>query len=105
MKIKVHMLAFEEKEVIRMVTLPPDTPSDNDDDLLGLAFHYGQNDFAIGREKNKSCSVSVSDVVELPDGKLFIVMPTGFKQINLSQLDYIRQLPMRERHDCNLLGQ
>lgn len=103
MKIKVYTLAFEEKEVIRMVTLPKDVLPDTDEETLGLAFQYGQNEFSIGPEKNKSCSVSVSDVVELSDGRLFLVMPAGFKQINVKQLEYMRQLPRHERHDCNLL--
>ena len=104
MKIKVHMLAFEDKEVIRQVKLPGEHCADmKDNDLLDLVFHYGQNDFAIGPEKNKSCSVSVGDVVELPDGRLFLVMGFGFKQINANQLDYIRKLPMRERQFNDLV--
>jgi len=44
---------------------------------LQLAFYYGQNDF----QPKRSRSVSVGDVIELPDGSLHKVLGAGFESL------------------------
>lgn len=65
----------------RPIDLPaselPDQPSA--DELLNLAFHYGQNDF---QARDGCASVSVGDVIELPNGSAYRVAPVGFEQIS-----------------------
>jgi len=58
----------------RMVRVPDDT---SDDDLLEATFRYGQNDF----QPQTAPSVSVGDVIRLPDGSLHRVMFAGFKRL------------------------
>lgn len=99
MKIKVHMLAFEAAGVIREVTLP-DNWQEEYDSLLDAVFYYGQNDWAIGPEKNTTCSVSVADVIATEDG-LYFVMPCGFRQITTEQLNELRLMDQWDRQWCN----
>lgn len=94
MQIKVHMLAFSEtSDVVRMVTIPEATLPD---DILEKVFYYGQNEFAIGLEKNTTYSVSVGDVVEL-DGRLFICKNEGWGRITEEEYKRFAALPHRER--------
>jgi hypothetical protein len=49
---------------------------------LAMTFHYGQNDFASRDDlAQRLPSVSVGDIVRLPDGRRFVVMPTGFREV------------------------
>ena len=48
------------------------------DELLNLAFQYGQNDF---QPRAGFSSVSVGDVIELPDGSAYRVAAVGFEQL------------------------
>ena len=76
MKIEVEMLAFEDGK-IRVVEIPADEAKGaSREDLLDLAFKYGQNDF----QPQPICSVSVGDVIHL-DGMSFRVEPCGFAEI------------------------
>jgi hypothetical protein len=104
MKIKVHMLAFEDAGTIREVTLPDDLVVSGEGELLEKVFYFGQNDFAIGPELNTACSVSVGDVVELSDRRLFVVAPCGFKQITTEQLIQLVVMPQRDRHFCDIVS-
>jgi hypothetical protein len=75
MIVEVEMLAFGNGE-IRQVDIPDEKVSDNVDDMLELAFHYGQNDF---QPKNYP-SVSVGDVVHY-NGERYEVDMIGFKKV------------------------
>lgn len=111
MKIKVHMLAFEDRPKVREVTLP-DCIEEADfsgeekrlQQLLDEVYRLGQNDFAIGPEKNTTCSVSVGDVIELPDRRLFVVASCGFNEINATQLIELVKMDRRDRHFCDLVS-
>lgn len=70
MKFEVEMLAFEGGK-IREVEVP-----DDDERLLNLVFHYGQNDF----QPLPICSVSVGDVIRLGNRK-FRVDSLGFSEV------------------------
>lgn len=95
MKIKAHMLAFgggkireidipdnELKERILAGATDPDMTGAQiqehaRDATLDAAFYYGQNDF----QPRPFPSVSVGDVIELPDGSLHRVEGCGFTKI------------------------
>jgi len=81
MKITVHLLAFGTDVPIptRLVDLPEDMvgKSDQPDRLLNLAYYFGQNDF----QPQPVRSVSVGDVIELPDGALHRVLGVGFESL------------------------
>jgi hypothetical protein len=71
--IPVYLASYGRGEP-RMVRVPDDTP---EEELLNAAFHYGQNDF----QPQPAPSVSVGDVIRLPDGSLHRVMFAGFKRL------------------------
>ena len=103
MQVKVHMLAFEPEYKVRMVTLPEEVrflPNK----VLDTVWHFGQNDFAFGPEKNTTCSVSVADVIELDNGSLHIVTNVGFKRITPEQLEELKAMNQRDRSFCHILG-
>ena len=98
--IKVHMVANDHGESIRMVRIPADThmipvvpvlPGRND--VLDAVFMYGQNDF---QPIEMTCSVSVGDVIEL-DGDLFIVMDMGFKEMTREELEEYKAIDQDDR--------
>lgn len=100
MQVKVHLLAFGNEGEIRLVDVPDrSTELILDDDLLDLAFHYGQNDF----QPLPHPSVSMGDVIELGDGKLFRVQAMGFKQLSPAEFALLKALPRRDRafHEFN----
>jgi hypothetical protein len=97
MQVKVHMLAFEETYKVRNVTIP-DGVVVNDETMLDVTFHYGQNDFAVGPEKNTTCSLSVVDVIEDENRRLFVVSPCGFKEITIQQFAELLLMDRRDRH-------
>lgn len=81
MILKAHMLAYRDG-AIREIDIPEEeVPPHWDWDkghrlgLLGSAFTYGQNDF----QPRPMPSLSVGDVVELPDGTLHLVLGVGWK--------------------------
>jgi len=112
-RIKVHVLGHTDdpkgdgKPKIRMVTCPEGsiTEATTDDQKLALAFQYGQNDFSEGKpEHNTTYSVSVGDVVELPDGDdpeadymLYVVCMAGFQPITTDEFDELVGTPSRDR--------
>ena len=73
MNIRVHMLAFGDPGEIRMVEVPDDRWTDNNEKNLDIVFQYGQNDF----QPQNHPSVSVGDIIEL-DNQFFMVRPIGF---------------------------
>lgn len=92
-RIKAHMWAYAQGK-IREVTIPvadaDDVPSLED------VFYFGQNDFAVGPEKNSTPSLSVGDVVEL-DGRFHRVESCGFKEMSSEEYEAYTRLPDRER--------
>jgi len=97
MIIKVNMLAFENSKpghiVVREVEIPDkEFNAANQNGKLELTFRYGQNDF----QPQRRCSVSVADVIEL-DGKLYMVMASGFKEISQEEFDDFLKMDRRER--------
>ena len=90
MKVKTHLLAFEEDK-IRMVEIPDDTGV-FEDHILDATFKYGQNDF----QPQPMPSLSVGDVIELK-GEYHLVMPVGFRKITPSEFESYKAIPMRDR--------
>jgi len=79
MQITVHLLAFNEDTPIpvRIVDVPEDKSGGDSHHLLDMAFYFGQNDF----QPKPVRSVSVGDVVELPNGELHRVLGVGFERL------------------------
>ena len=81
MQITVHLLAFGEENPIptRLVDITDAqlAESDHPGHVLDLAFQFGQNDF----QPKPVRSVSVGDVIELPDGRLHRVRGIGFEAL------------------------
>ena len=103
MKIKVHMTAFAEPGTIRMVELPHYTNLDDQgaERFLDIVYYYGQNDF----QPQDCCSVSGGDVIELDDGRLFIIqLPAGYKEITKEQFEEHKKLDRRERQFSKLVS-
>lgn len=88
MKVKTHLLAFEE-DMIRMVEISDKTKAF---DILDATFKYGQNDF----QSQQMPSLSVGDVIELK-GEYHLIMPAGFRKITPSEFESYKAIPMRDR--------
>ena len=105
-KVMVRMLAFNDPErgdsLWRVVEVPKGK-WDAADELgrLGLVFHYGQNDF---QPQQKSCSVSMADVIFLPTfaGEtpvltMHLVVGVGFKPITQEEFIELENMDRRDR--------
>ena len=79
MKITVFLLAFGIEVPIpeRIVDLDGLEGEQSNEELLDLTFYYGQNDF----QPQPQRSVSVGDVIKLPDGSLHKVLGSGFEAL------------------------
>jgi len=79
MQLTVHLLAFgtDVPAPVRVVSVPEDQSGGDNDHLLDMAFYWGQNDFQPQRVR----SVSVGDVVALPDGSHHRVLGVGFERV------------------------
>lgn len=77
MKIVAYLLAFGTEVPIptREIEIPDD--GSTNEALLDWAFTYGQNDF----QPRPIRSVSVGDVIKLPDGSLHRVLGCGFEHL------------------------
>jgi len=96
MNIKVYMTAFGKPDEIRMVELPLglEIKDQASDQFLDYVYHYGQNDI----QPQQHCSVSIGDVIESSDCRLFMVCgPGGFKEITNEQFDYFKALDRQDR--------
>ncbi len=103
MKVKVHMTAFADPGIIRTVELPPRTDLNDQgaNRFLDIVYYYGQNDF----QPQDCCSVSGGDVIELDDGRLFIIqLPAGFKEITKEQFEQYKTSDRRERQFSKLVS-
>ena len=91
MEITVHLLAFDDTGPIptRIVDLPDDMVGESDQagHLLDLTFYFGQNDF----QPKPVRSVSVGDVIELPDGALHRVLGIGFESLGDRELSSLER--------------
>lgn len=93
MKVNVHMLAYAEPYVIREVLIPDDHDRETADGILDAVYYFGQNDF-----QQRLCpSVSMGDVIELPDGSLHIVRACGFGPMSRAEFAAYKALPRRDR--------
>lgn len=70
MIVKAHMYAFDNGKVRDILVPDEAVEGKTTEAVLEEVFYYGQNDFAVGPEKNTTCSLSVGDQVEL-HGKLW----------------------------------
>ena len=79
MKITAYLLAFGTETPIptRTITVPSEEASDDPNQLLESVFYYGQNDF----QPQPVRSLSVGDVVKLPDGSLHRVLGIGWEHL------------------------
>ena len=95
MKVKTHLLAFEEDK-IRMVEI--------DDkylnhlsviEVLEEVFRLGQNDL----QPQQMPSLSVGDVVEKECNRCtyWLIMATGWKNLNEEEFEAYKKIPMRDR--------
>ena len=86
MIIPVHMYAFaNDKSMIRNVVVPDIELEQAKDvtDGLELVFYYGQNDF----QQRNYPSVSVGDVIEYFEGRYWMVIGCGFKELSKEEFD------------------
>ena len=91
MIIKVHLIAFVDHDVRNVDIGQPVDMSTNG--ILNQTFYWGQNDF----QPQQHVSVSAGDVIELNDGRLFLIKAIGFKELSKEQFDSFTAIPRRER--------
>lgn len=102
MKYAVEMLAFyDEPNVLREVEVPEHMVrcSASINDVLGLIFQFGQNDF----QRRDCCSISVGDVIRYGN-RNFVVQPMGFAEISEEQVEELQRMPRVERRYSNLVS-
>jgi hypothetical protein len=102
---RVYLLAFRDGDIREVdvpdAELPAAGDPETDHATLDLIFRYGQNDFQL----RPLPSVSVGDVIEMGDGRLYVVKPFGFEVMTPEQLAAYRRLPQRERALHHYLGE
>ena len=98
---KVRMMAFctevGEKPVIREVNvdwsdLPDRSIASDPEDILGMIYEYGQNDF----QPKEMPSVSAGDVIEMEDN-LYLVAGLGFKKMSPEQFAVYEKIDRMDR--------
>ncbi len=102
--IKVHMTAFGEPDEIRLVDIfnCPDGADQGSDGFLDTVYLYGQNEF---QPQKDHCSISGGDVIELGDGRLFIIqLPAGFKEITQEQFEQYKTSDRMDRQFSELVS-
>jgi hypothetical protein len=98
-QFQVYMLAFNGPDKIRTVSVPDSEvdraiarnpkKSDRIDAVLGLIYHYGQNDVQTLQVQ----SVSIGDVIRYAGG-MYVVQTVGFAEIDACNLmDYLNMSP------------
>jgi hypothetical protein len=110
--LSVEMHAFRRKPespvTERIVTVPLSEwadaempPSGNPAAYLDLVFHYGQNEVQSLRQR----SVSVDDVIRLPDGTRWVVDGVGFHKAGQRRCDFCdAAIPERETFRASGVG-
>lgn len=100
--INVHMLAFHEtsEQKVRPVKIIHG-PTMTNDDILNAVWRNGQNEV---QNVPRTCSVSIGDVVELPDKSLHRIATEGFRPMTAEQFEKYKALPRfeRSRYDFNV---
>src|ERR1039458_9143147 len=101
MLVKVQMLAFENREITRLVNVPDDEISIHlrgvdpywfHNYVLERVFFYGQNDF----QPQNVCSVSCGDVAE-GEGNYYLCCFVGWQLISEEALEAYKKIPRRDR--------
>lgn len=91
MKVWVYLTAFLTSQFVRPVEVENGLEGE---DLLNAVFKFGQNDF----QSRPYPSVSVNDLIQLPNGELHRVEPFGFKQLSRQEADeHIRLMDSRNQ--------
>ena len=77
---EVELVTFESGR-IRQVTVPDlEVVGQPQDVVLAKVWYYGQNDFCVLSDQPQQLpSVSMGDVIRLPDGRRMRVLPVGFE--------------------------
>ena len=101
---KVHMVANDHGESIRMVSIPQPSVRFIDEleegtklrqaRTLEMVFYYGQNDMI---PVEGTCSVSMGDVIELDGGKFFVVQSMGFQEMTTEELEEYKTIDENDR--------
>ena len=79
--------------VTRVVNIPDENETKDNEAILGAVFYYGQNEF---QEVANCCSVSVGDVVNLR-GKRWLVLPFGFSEMMDKEWEEYCSIPRLDR--------
>jgi hypothetical protein len=91
MMIRVEMLAFKIKENFKF--RPVDISSCEKKDLDAV-FEMGQNDF---QPSPDYYSVSMGDVIHWVDGKKYLILGMGFKELDAQEYLEYKATPRRDR--------
>lgn len=97
-KTRIELLAFGKPGEERYAEFEVGSQA-SIDHLLGLAFHFGQNDF----QPQPHPSASVGDVIWM-NGHRFLIQGVGFKELTVEELVAYRAMDRRERQFSALLG-
>ena len=100
MDYQVRMTAAYAPPRTREVSVPTEELTGVLERDLDLIFKYGQNDF---QPQPRMCSVSIADVIEFND-LLYLVLPTGFKEISQLEYEEFIDLPLEKRRIALLGG-
>ena len=94
MNVPIHMLAFYEanENVVRNVEVPDHELVGDIDHDMEMIYYYGQNDTI----PQQMCSVSIGDVIEY-NGKYWLVISFGFKEMSKEEYDTYRNTDRSER--------
>lgn len=97
MLVNVRMLAFQPEEKVRPVDVPDMELTDAD--LLDAVFCHGQNAFCNDRAiTSTTCSVSMGDVIELPDNAgNYLILTRGFHKLLEEEYEAYKATPRRDR--------
>jgi hypothetical protein len=92
--VYAHMLAYQPSYVVRPIVLPDAAVLDTPENLRGLAYELGQNDF---QNVPGIYSVSAGDVLDIGDGELWLVCRVGFRAMTFKEFDEYKALPRQDR--------
>lgn len=92
---KVHMMLADSSprwENPRLVEVPNEEVVSDTMELLERIYYWGQNDF----QPRQCCSVSMGDVAEV-DGKFYICVSFGWKELSKDEFAEYKALPLQDR--------
>lgn len=102
MLVDVHMISNVAKPGIMKMNVEIDE-SQSTDEILENIFCLGNDPDYSENYSGEFPSISSGDVIEF-DGKLWMVMPTGFKQITTDELERAKNLSRVERAVFGILN-